>query len=91
MKNKDQNKRRELLALGLIAGAGALAGNGIKKIISTVEGDQKVKMMTAKGELVEVDVRHLPKKWRQKPVSNAELKEWMEHKKTASNNPTFTK
>ena len=77
MKEKNNNKRREILALGMAAGAGILGGSGINKIISNFNSEEKVKMLTPDGELVEVDVRHLPKTPRKKPVSNAELKGWM--------------
>jgi hypothetical protein len=76
MKNKDKIKRREVLALGLIAGVGALTGKVINSKI-TDSRNQTQKMMTASGELVEVDIRHLPEKIREKPISNAALKEWM--------------
>lgn len=90
MKNKDQIKRREVLALGLIAGVGALTGSAITSI-TTEATKQTQKMMTASGELVEVDIRHLPKKIREKPISNAELMDWMESEKkmTANKNKTI--
>ena len=77
MKNKEKLKRREVLALGLIAGAGALTGSVINTKIADSK-NQTQKMMTASGELVEVDIRHLPEKIREKPISNAALKEWMD-------------
>ena len=80
MDRTEKNKRRELLALGIIAGAGALAGAGISSMASESK-KQTVKMMTASGELVEVDIRHLPKKMREKPISNAALKEWIDKEK----------
>lgn len=80
MEEKDKNKRRNLLALGLIAGAGALTGAGIHKVISDTVGE-KIKMITASGEVVEVDARHLPQKGTVTKVSNAELKKWMEDEK----------
>jgi|GEM_PF-5065776 len=76
MKKKETNKRREFLALGLWAGAGALAGHGLGKIIREESGE-KVKLITANGELVEVDAKRLPVK-KGKLVSNEELKKWME-------------
>jgi uncharacterized protein (DUF2236 family) len=89
MKDKDQIKRREVLALGIIAGAGALAGSVINSI-ATDSSKQTQKMMTASGELVEVDIRHLPQKIREKPISNAALKEWMESEKKMDNNKNET-
>ncbi|MGK0174465.1 MAG: preprotein translocase subunit YajC [Ulvibacter sp.] len=80
MEEKDKNKRRELLALGLIAGAGVLTGAGIHKVISDA-GSEKIKMITASGEVVEVDARHVTQKGAITKVSNAELKKWMEDEK----------
>lgn len=79
--NKDEkNKRRELLALGLITGVGAISGGSIKKII-TDAGRKKVKMITASGEVVEIEARHIPKNNKIKSISNAELKSWIEDEK----------
>jgi ferric-dicitrate binding protein FerR (iron transport regulator) len=80
MNEKDKNKRREILALGLIAGAGALAGAGIKAIVSEAQ-TRREKMITASGEVVEVEVRHLPKRSKDNAVSNADLKQWIESEK----------
>ena len=77
MKKTDRNKRRKLLALGLVAGAGALTGAGINSVVSGNK-QETIKMLTASGELVEVDIRHIPQNPREKPVSNAELKNWMD-------------
>jgi hypothetical protein len=90
MKDKDQIKRREVLALGLIAGVGALTGSAITSMAADAT-KQTQKMMTASGELVEVDIRHLPKKVREKPISNVELRAWMESgkKMDASKNNTI--
>lgn len=77
MQKKDKNKRREFLALGIIAGAGALAGSNFNKIISE-RGRDKIRLITSSGEVVEVEARHLPEGIRKKPVSNETLKKWME-------------
>jgi spermidine/putrescine-binding protein len=76
--NKKKNKRREFLALGLLAGAGALAGFKTGEFLS--ENGEKVRLITADGKVVEVDAKHLPLS-NGKPISNAELQKWLENEK----------
>jgi hypothetical protein len=61
----------------LLAGAAVLSSIGILKFIST--GKKKktdtVKMLTEKGELVEVDIAALPAK--KKKITNTELQNWI--------------
>ena len=79
MKKQPDKRRRELLGLGIIAGAGALTGSGIQKVVMAVAED-KVKMLLPDGRLVEVDKKHLPKDAAAKKLTNAELKEWVDRK-----------
>ena len=78
----DQNKlkRRDIIGLGLITGISALSGLEIKKAVANIS-TKKVKMMTASGEVVEVEERFLPPKGLPAKVSNSELKKWMEGEK----------
>lgn len=75
---KNDNKRRKFLALGLLAGAGALGGNALGKALS--KNGEKVKLITADGKVVEVDAKHLPSTSK-KPLSNADLQKWLDEEK----------
>ena len=84
MENKEKkemkNTRREFLGTGVAAGAGIALGVAAGNLLKE-QRSETVKMMTADGQLVEVEKRFLPKKVG-KPVSNKELKNWMDdHKK----------
>jgi len=84
MENKDKkkvrNSRREFLGTGVVAGAGIVVGVAAGNLLKE-QHTETVKMMTADGKLVEVEKRFLPDK-AGKPVSNEELKNWMDdHKK----------
>ena len=76
MENKDKNKRRKILTYGIAAGAGVLVGTGLNSIVK-ISNKQTKKMLTASGQLVEVDISNIPVKKRKKPVSNEVLREWM--------------
>lgn len=78
--NKKTNKRREFLALGLLAGAGALTGFKAMKLIC--EPREKIKLISADGKVVEVDARYLPPT-SSKPLSNSELQQWLEKNKNS--------
>ena len=80
MDSQSKLKRREIIGLGLITGIGAISGLEIKKVIANTS-TKKVKMITASGEVVEVEERHLPPKEISGKVSNSELKKWMKGKK----------
>lgn len=77
--DKKNKKRREFLALGLLAGAGAFAGNLIGKSLSS--GGEKIKLITADGKVVEVDAKHLPST-SDMPISNEDLQQWLETEKS---------
>lgn len=57
-KNKDSNTRRQFLKGGIIAGVGALAGGTILSSCASDDQD-KVKVLTTGGEVVEVDPKYL--------------------------------
>lgn len=79
-KDMEKNRRREFIGTGVAAGAGIVLGIAAGNLLKEKHGET-VKMMTADGQLVEVEKRFLPKK-DGKIVSNKELKNWMEdHKK----------
>ncbi|MFQ5447698.1 MAG: twin-arginine translocation signal domain-containing protein [Saprospiraceae bacterium] len=78
-KKKVRNRRREFLGTSVAAGAGIALGIAAGNILKEKSGE-KVRMMTASGQLVEVDKRLLPEQ-QGKPVSNEELKNWMESNK----------
>ena len=53
---KDENKsRRDFLKKGILAGAGALAGGALLSSCSKEESGEMVKVLTADGQLLEVD------------------------------------
>lgn len=70
----DKPSRRKFINNGVVAGASIALGVLAGKLVKTEP--EKVKMMTADGQLVEVDRKHLPAS-KAKAVSNKELKEWI--------------
>ncbi len=86
--NNEQKKllRRNFIETGITAVAvGVALGLAIAKVLPDSEEKQApemVKMLTADGQLVEVEKRHLPPMCG-KPVavSNEQLKQWMNHEK----------
>lgn len=73
-KDKSISKKRFLSLLGLGAFS-TMFGN----VASAQKKDDSdtVKMLTADGELVEVDRSKLPSNDNKPPVSNASIKEWL--------------
>ena len=77
---KTNTKRREFLTLAAVAGAGLLAGTGVNKVVSDLN-KRTIRLMTPSGELVDVEVRHIKRLLKEKKISNADLKKWMEEGK----------
>lgn len=80
MKEQTTHKRRKFMSYTSAIGISLIAGAGFGFLLKK-RGREKIRMLTAAGELVEVEARHLRKgkKVRQK-LSNAELKKWMDKK-----------
>ncbi|TNE55019.1 MAG: hypothetical protein EP344_13700 [Bacteroidetes bacterium] len=77
--NEQGYSRRAFLETSIIGGAGIALGLGA---VTILEGSTKdtVRLLTASGEIVEVDRRFLPPATG-KQVSNKVLKDWMEQHK----------
>jgi hypothetical protein len=83
MNSNKKVKRRDLLTLGIISGAGALTGSGLKRISSNSHKTKK--FLTASGELVEVPVKYIPTESVGNRVSNSDLKNWIKEEKGSEN------
>ena len=70
--------RRSFFNKGILAGALVLLG--IKSTKAAEEDEEKIKLMTADGKLVEVPKKILPKS-SGKVVSNKDLLKWVEKNK----------
>ena len=73
---KQENKgisKRKFLQLGFLGFLFSAIGLNLFRSNST----EKIKMLTADGKLVEVEKSKVKLKANQKPVSNAEIKQWM--------------
>jgi hypothetical protein len=80
--NQEQDKvkksRRRFLSLGLLAGAGLLAGNLDAQTNAVVEntGGKKTKMLTPDGQLVEVDENVLALAQQKSKATNQDILNW---------------
>ncbi len=78
-KKLEETSRRSFFNKGIIAGAVALLGFGFTEA-APEENEEKVKLLTADGKLVEVPKKILPKR-SGNVVSNKDLFKWIEKNK----------
>jgi hypothetical protein len=83
---KGKNSRRRFLSLGLLAGAGLIV-NKVDAHIDTTPAEttngKKIKMLTADGQLVEVDEQVLAQAQQRTKAGNQDILNWSEaHSKT---------
>lgn len=71
----DSHSRRKFISLGLLAGAGAIAGNSSAQ--SVLESGETVKMLTQDGKLVEVDKALMPPPFLQKQATKRDVLSWI--------------
>ena len=80
MKRQDKSiSKKRFLGLFSVGILGAIFGRdlvGQKK----VPNNDKVKMLTPEGDLVEVDRSMIDSNKKQEPISNARMKKWIESK-----------
>lgn len=81
MKSNDKahdKSRRKFLGFSLLLGAGMLAppvpANGEEVSVP----QEKIRLIMADGQVVEVEKRRIPEANRKKPVNDEELKEWLD-------------
>jgi hypothetical protein len=72
--SKDNHSRRKFLSLGLMGCAGLLAGSAEAQ--TPIDGEEKVKMLTPDGQLVEVDRGVLGTSNQRHKASNKSILEW---------------
>ena len=83
MDKSKNNKRREFLALGFIAGAGVLSkAAGVNKLIAEAD-TEKIKMLTTDGKLVEVDAQVLKNNPSNQKASIEEIHHWISKDKNS--------
>lgn len=71
--------RRNFLEAGILGGLGISVGLAAGELLAE-SGRETVRLLTPSGEIVEVEKRFLPKS-NGRPVSNQQLKAWMEAEK----------
>jgi hypothetical protein len=76
--DKVKKSRRGFLSLGLLAGAGLLAGNLPVQpdVVAENTGGKKTKMLTPDGQLVEVDENVLALAQQKSKATNQDILNW---------------
>lgn len=72
---KENSSRRKFLSFGLLSGAG-LVTQKVEAMAPGLVDDEKVKMLTADGKLVEVSKKILEQSTSRKKVRNEDILNW---------------
>ena len=83
--SKNKSSRRQFVETSLSGVTGLALGMELSKILDSVSEDNNevIRMLTADGNLVEVDKRHLITMCgKPRAVSNEELLKWMQNSKS---------
>jgi hypothetical protein len=76
---KQNHSRRKFLSLGLLAGAGLVTGSASAQPV--IESDEKVKMLTQDGKVVEVNKTLITKSSQKKQATKKDILRWIHPEK----------
>ena len=75
--SKDKTSRRKFLALGLLGGAGLVAGSATAQTPEPATSGETVKMLGPDGKLVEVDKSVLEQSTNRRMAGKKDIQEWV--------------